>query len=504
MKQYRMIVVLTALIAGTFVDALAQNNITFRVRMSIKMRENVFVPTAGDTVVVRGDFQGWGGKTHFLTDPDKDSVYTGTFSAGTGTGIEFKYVMITADGDGWESSSNRKVTLTGSPQTLPIVYFEEDTVFSGVTRTGNMLFTVDMSSYIALGFFDKAKDTLYVRGGFNGWSTDKKSNSLMQSVPGTNFNTINLATKGIVGEATLYKFYIKYSLDTVAFPKRKGWQDWWGWELPASYGGGNRIVPYLGVTNQALATQYFNDIPVEAVIPSGTNIEVTFSIDMRPAFKAATTPFRKTDTLWFVSNWENWAASQGWTPGRQTNLKYTDVDGDSVYTLKFTVKGPVPAAIQYQTEYSNGTAEGGGFDYGRFRTRYIKKTGSTWPASYTFPTDVFKQNPPLLVETSPYGITGIEKDGPVSLPTEFSLAQNYPNPFNPSTTIQYRLANESFVTLKVLNLLGQAVAKLVDNEKKSAGSHLVAFDASNLPTGVYFYQITAGDFTAAKRMILIK
>jgi len=504
MKWSRFTALLVMLIAWSFADVDAQNNITFQVRMSIKMRENVFVPSAGDTLVVRGDFQGWGGRTHVLTDPDKDSVYTGTFNVGTGTSIEYKFVMATVEADAWESSDNRKLALTGNPQTLPVVYFENDSVFSGVTRAGNILFTVDLSSYISLGFFDKAKDTLYTRGGFNGWSIDKPTNSLMQPVPGTNFYTINLATKGIVGEATLYKFYIKYSLDTVAFPKRKGWVEWWGWELPASYGGGNRIVPYQGISNQAVRTQYFNDIPLEAVIPAGTNIELTFNIDMRPAFKAATLPFKKTDTLWFVTNWENWAASQGWNPGRQSTLKYADTDGDSIYTLKFTVKGPVPAAIQYQTEYSGGTSEGGGFDYGRFRTRYVKKTGTAWPTSYTFPTDTYKQDPPLLVETSPYGITGVKDEGSAAIPAAFALDQNYPNPFNPMTTIGYRLPTESFVTLKVFNLLGQEVAQLVNNEKKAAGTHLVAFNASRLTSGVYFYQVSAGSFVSTKKMVLLR
>lgn len=503
MKWTRLMTIVAMLIAWLFADLEAQNNITFRVKMSIKMRENVFVPSAGDTVVVRGDFQGWGGKTHVLTDPDADSIYTGTFGVGTGTSIKYKFVMITADGDGWESSPDRTLALTGSAQTLPIVYFENDSVFSGVTRAGNMLFTVDMSSYVSLGFFNKAKDTLYTRGGFNGWSTDKPANSLMQPVPGTNFYTINLATKGIVGDPTLYKFFIKYSLDTVAFPTRKGWADWWGWELPASYGGGNRIVPYMGSPNQVLPTQYFNDITSEGVIPAGTNIELTFNIDMRPAFKAAATPFRKTDTLWFETNWENWAASQGWKPGVQSNLRYADADGDSIYTLKFTITGPVPAAIQYQTRYSGGTSEGGGFDYGRFRTRYVRKTGTAWPTSFTFATDVFKQDPPLLVETSPYGITGVKEDGPAALPLSFSLSQNYPNPFNPLTQIEYGLPMASRVTLRVFNLLGQEIVKLVD-EEKLAGTHIVAFDASMLPSGVYIYQLSAGQYLETKRMMLLK
>ena len=81
--------------------------------------------------------------------------------------------------------------------------------------------------------------------------------------------------------------------------------------------------------------------------------------------------------------------------------------------------------------------------------------------------------------------------------------QNYPNPFNPSTMIEYTLAKESFVRLKIYDVLGREIKTLVD-EKESVGKHTVQFDASGLTSGIYFYRITAGGFSQSQKMILIK
>ncbi len=89
------------------------------------------------------------------------------------------------------------------------------------------------------------------------------------------------------------------------------------------------------------------------------------------------------------------------------------------------------------------------------------------------------------------------------IPTEFALSQNYPNPFNPSTTIAYSVPTSCQVRLTVLDILGREIVELV-NEQKFAGTYEVKFTASNLPSGIYFYHLTAGTFTNTKKMILIK
>jgi hypothetical protein len=83
------------------------------------------------------------------------------------------------------------------------------------------------------------------------------------------------------------------------------------------------------------------------------------------------------------------------------------------------------------------------------------------------------------------------------------LEQNYPNPFNPATTIKYQLGNDGFVTLKVFNSLGEEVAELV-NQFQKGGSYQLTFDADNLPSGMYVYQLTSGSYVESKKMIMLK
>ena len=96
----------------------------------------------------------------------------------------------------------------------------------------------------------------------------------------------------------------------------------------------------------------------------------------------------------------------------------------------------------------------------------------------------------------------MEEDQSV-IPNNFSLLQNFPNPFNPITTIKYEMPISGLVTMKVYDVLGNEMTTLV-NEEKPVGSYTVEFNASNYPSGIYFYSLTAGSFTATKKLILMK
>jgi hypothetical protein len=89
------------------------------------------------------------------------------------------------------------------------------------------------------------------------------------------------------------------------------------------------------------------------------------------------------------------------------------------------------------------------------------------------------------------------------IPTEFALHQNFPNPFNPTTQIRFDLPKASYVQLRVYNSLGQLVTTLV-NDMRQAGEHTVTWDARNMSTGLYLYQIRAGNFVQTRKMLLMK
>jgi photosystem II stability/assembly factor-like uncharacterized protein len=98
----------------------------------------------------------------------------------------------------------------------------------------------------------------------------------------------------------------------------------------------------------------------------------------------------------------------------------------------------------------------------------------------------------------------------IPIANKFSLSQNYPNPFNPTTSLQYSIGSRQIVTLKVYDLLGREIATLV-NEEKPAGEYEVKFNATshsgnvrNLPSGIYFYQLKAGQYSQTKKMVLLQ
>jgi hypothetical protein len=132
--------------------------------------------------------------------------------------------------------------------------------------------------------------------------------------------------------------------------------------------------------------------------------------------------------------------------------------------------------LDYDLSYTNAKLEKAGTDG--------KPVGSLqWWPKYVYVADV--------------------KSSVTAKPIDFQLDQNYPNPFNPTTAITFTLTQKSQVELKVFNVLGSEIATIV-NETKAAGKHSVSFDAKDLSTGVYFYQLKAGDQTITRKMMLMK
>ena len=114
----------------------------------------------------------------------------------------------------------------------------------------------------------------------------------------------------------------------------------------------------------------------------------------------------------------------------------------------------------------------------------------------------------VIRELNPSSVSGDENSSNLNT---FILEQNYPNPFNPSTKIKFTISSviasvakqSQLVTLKVFNVLGNEVATLVD-EYKPAGTYEIKFDASGLPSGIYFYQLKAGTIVQTNKMVYLK
>jgi hypothetical protein len=90
-----------------------------------------------------------------------------------------------------------------------------------------------------------------------------------------------------------------------------------------------------------------------------------------------------------------------------------------------------------------------------------------------------------------------------NLPNAIYLSQNYPNPFNPSTKIEFTLPKSEHTTLKVFNILGKEVSTLV-SKKLNQGNHTYTFDGKNLASGIYYYQLVAGEYREVRKMILLR
>ncbi|MCW8822561.1 MAG: T9SS type A sorting domain-containing protein, partial [Ignavibacteriaceae bacterium] len=128
-----------------------------------------------------------------------------------------------------------------------------------------------------------------------------------------------------------------------------------------------------------------------------------------------------------------------------------------------------------------------------------------WPAWMDNRTGIYQ------IWTVPIEISSVNVEPAGKIPYKFSLKQNYPNPFNPSTKIGYSIPQTSQIQIKVYDILGKEIETLV-NEEKPAGNYEVTWDAANLPSGVYFYQLRVGGletssgqgFIETKKMLLLK
>jgi hypothetical protein len=228
-------------------------------------------------------------------------------------------------------------------------------------------------------------------------------------------------------------------------------------------------IPLIGPSSDQIAggcgyTQEYSTVSVMVGVTQGTPNDLLFVMEM----PLSPTPVVLTA---FNANVVDNGVLLTWNTASEIECHSWTVErnGVEVATLPGAGTTEEPQSYSYLDEVGNGTY-----------TYQLKQTDVSGASSYSDEITVT-----------------------VAVANVYDLAQNFPNPFNPSTSISYSLANGDFVNLTVYDVTGSEVATLV-NGYRDAGSYDVSFDAAGLTSGIYFYKLTAGDFTSIHKMVLMK
>jgi len=225
--------------------------------------------------------------------------------------------------------------------------------------------------------------------------------------------------------------------------------------------------------------------------------------------------------IWFVKSTNqgnNWSAPlkvNNDSPGHEQVLPWICVDEVTGYIwIVFYDGRNYPNGTRYDTYVARSTNGGSSFQNVKVSNSSSSAQTGFWLGDYIgitaynnkvrpiWTTTVGYGNSDLwtaIIDTFTIGVKAISSE----IPDRISLSQNFPNPFNPNTIIRFQIKDSRFVTLKIFDILGKEIETLV-NEKQAPGTYEVNLDGSNYPSGVYYYKITAGDYSETKKMILIK
>lgn len=466
---------------SVFLDTMA--TVEFQCNMGVQIKKGLFDPSL-DTLMVSGGFNSWG-PTDIMTDPNNDSIYTITLTPGTvGSTIEFKYNFKHNGAGTWEGVSNRQYVL---PEGLSSYYawFNNDSIFVQQYDI-NVTFSCNMELERLSGRFDPSTDTVSVNGDFNGWTskvTILTSNPLNPDV----YEATTVIRRGL-GEKIEFKFWYTQN----------------NWESVS-----NRTYTFTAEDIGLLSAYFsasFNDGTLDNVINQPCSI--TFTVNTNGATSAINfNPFPVINTVHIAGSALPLQWPDGGWPNADSNrvIKLYDdgTNGDATSSDKIfsgTVTFPsytvLSVPYKYGINWGDAINNGGGNDNeNAFGVNHILQMTKYLSSATT--VDTFG----VMRVSTLQDPVGVKEKAPT--PTTYQLRQNYPNPFNPTTMIEYGIPKESFVTLKVYNMLGQEMVSLV-NETQYAGTYTVSFDASRLPTGMYFYKIIAGDFVDMKKMMFVK
>ena len=497
------------------------SDVQFSVNMNAQITAGLFDPSVNNTVKVKGSFDGWAGTN--MSDDDSDGIYTVTSPVPIGP-IQYLFTFVDTAGIivSETLTQNRRYTVELSAETIILETVWFNNVQAVTYGSGNITFRVDMTVLQALGFYDRALgDSLELRGGFNGWGSDADRSTInMYRQTGTEIYFLTVPYEGYTGDNIAYKFFL--NLHTGA---DHAGEDFYEYELPSSWGGGNRWFTWHGMDQDTLMPiQTFQDYVTEGVTSEDDSVLVHLRIDMTDALTYEEDAFEPENDRLFFAWYDAWGALLQGTaalnvPDDSAKYEYHPTDVENIWECSFYIHGPAPHAIIYKTRYikSDGTEieeSGPGDSYGRYRTQWIKPTAAgILPDEETLDVVLFStEGTALEVELEPFANGLVYNEivkSKVILPSVMKLNQNYPNPFNPTTQIKFSITRANDVTLTIYNILGQMVTK-ESYINLQAGNYSFLWNSRDLngnsvASGVYFYELNVGnEFRDIKKMVLMK
>ena len=398
-----------------------------------------------------------------------------------------------------------------------------------VTKT--VLFSVDMTEWLdeegntGMRAFNIGNgDEMQVRGSFNGWGNCEECT--MTRTPGTNIFSHAIEVTGMPDAQMEYAFYMHLTEPSIAAIAENfdapGVVDWIGWETSPRDLGNRKFV--LGEDDGTglleLPQESYYDAFPGSVVPDGTSIDVTFSIDMTDN---SVSDFNSAEDSVFIRSNDKWLnLSQGFSDGSDLNHYSAVAQGDGTYDFTVTLNGPVMWQVYYRWGFYDVSVgaeveESGGGLGGHPRIRYIRQNPDAdcaWPSSYAFNLDTVFATSEDLVNAEVWNGEGLcidymTNDESASIPEKFSISDNYPNPFNPSTKLDFSLPINSDISFKVYSITG---VEIYSHSQKEVlmGKYTLTWNGKDrygrsLPSGIYLYEFRAGDkFHQTKKMTLLK
>lgn len=503
----KLLLPLLILVSSSLVFAQGNIPVTFQVDLTIKTAEGLFIPGT-DNVTVRGSFMDETGLRDgdwfpsegpfVLSDDDADTIYTLILDMPDsleGNLYEFKYQINDAI---WEGDPNRKFTLVSPETIIPVDYFDRDSVVT-VQVVNTLNFTADLTDIYGsgVGYFDPDLHVLNLMGlDWVGAIVLEGSERMFVEDPFSPgiFHT-TMIIQGVEGDSTKWKCKAEPESDFFN----------WGWEITPDRW---HIIQEDGAV---VDVPIFKPAIFPMQPPLTEDVHALFQVNMTHAVNYYTGESIDPASLIFVGvKGQNeilgaWAGD--WLPSDTTNgtllvlnddgVKGDRVANDKIWSLLVTFpagNAGGPSLYKYGAYYPGADTINGGYHP---LDNEMQGTDH-W-------LNVIVGDTTVLYDDFGYleSFTGVEAKDQILIPEKMELSQNYPNPFNPVTTIQYSVPKNSVVNLTIYNVMGQKVSTLI-NGKQDAGVHTVVFNASNIPSGVYFYKLTSGDYSVVRKMILMK